>query len=123
MSKYKDIVTGFSVKRPWAVLAIALIAVIAFGFQFPKVNFDNDPENMLAKDEPVRLYHKETKEKFGLYDFVVVGVVNEKDPNGVFNVDTLGRIHRLTHELISLHRAEDNSPAVRRGSDVYKPKL
>ncbi|MHC4680514.1 MAG: efflux RND transporter permease subunit, partial [Planctomycetota bacterium] len=51
---------------------------------------------MLSEDEPVRLFHNATKERFGLSDIVVVGIVNNKNPNGVFNASSLTRIYELT---------------------------
>jgi predicted RND superfamily exporter protein len=99
--------TNFSLKHPWLVLIMVVVAVILFGSQFPKVNFDNDPENMLSEDESVRVFHHETKEKYGLYDFVIVGIVNETDPNGIFNVKTLQRVDRLTKQLLSLRQGDD----------------
>jgi predicted RND superfamily exporter protein len=51
---------------------------------------------MLSEDEPVRVFHNETKGRFNLSDIVVVGIVNEKNPNGVFNVESLRRIYELT---------------------------
>ncbi len=108
----KSILTDFSVKHPWIIIGIAAIATVIFALQFPKVQFDNDPENMLAEDEPVRVFHNEVKERYKLYDFVIVGIVNEEDPQGVFNVETLNRIHTLTNQLINLHQNEDGKPAV-----------
>ena len=100
-------VTNFSLKHPWVVAGLVLLMTVVFGAQFPKVNFDNDPENMLAEDEHVRVFHHEVKEKFGLYDFVIVGIVNKTDPDGVFNVGTLGRIHDLTGQLLHLRRTDN----------------
>lgn len=89
--------TNLSLRYPWLVLLAVLGVTVFFGSQFPKVRFDNDPENMLSKDEFVRVFHHETKQKFGLYDFVIVGIVNEKNPDGIFNVHTLRNIDTLTH--------------------------
>lgn len=104
--------TDFSVRRPRLVVGITALVALFFAVQFPKVTFDNDPENMLAEDEYVRLLHHEVKERYALYDFVIVGIVNESHADGVFNVETLGRIHRLTYQLLNLHQA-DGVPAVR----------
>ncbi len=93
----------------WVMLAV-LFMTIGFATRFPAVTFDNNPENMLAEDEPVRLRHEEVKEQFALYDFVVVGVVNE-GPLGVWNPETLQRIDHLTRQLLSL-RQEDGKPVV-----------
>jgi hypothetical protein len=41
---------------------------------------------------------------------VVVGIVNEKDPNGVFNVASLGRIYELTEVARRLRWPDQNDP-------------
>ncbi len=107
--------TNFSLKRPWLIVAMVLAISAVFLVQFPKVHFDNDPENMLSVEEPVRVFHHQVKEKYDLYDFVIVGVVNEEHPEGVFNVETLGRVHELTSELLSLQATSDGFPTVLRG--------
>jgi predicted RND superfamily exporter protein len=104
--------TNFSLRFPWTVSLIVLAAVLFGAVQFPKVKFDNDPENMLSPDEPVRVFHNRTKEKYALYDFVIVGIVNTNNPDGVFNVDTLGRIDTLTKQLLSLRQAENGLPEI-----------
>lgn len=104
--------TNFSMQHPLLVLFIALAISALFLAQFPKVTFDNDPENMLDENEAVRLNHKEIKKEFELYDFVIVGVVNTNHQDGIFNVDTLGRVDDLTKELLSLHKNKDGKPAV-----------
>ena len=108
----KLMLTEFSLRRPWLIVLLVLIATLLFAWQFPKVQFDNDPENMLAEDEYVRAFHHQVKQKYALYDFVIVGVVNEQDEDGIFNVGTLGRVDRLTRQLLSLSRSEDGRPQV-----------
>ncbi|RMD84858.1 MAG: hypothetical protein D6820_00560, partial [Lentisphaerae bacterium] len=110
---FRDRITLFSIDHPWLVIGVTLIITLAFAYQFPKIHFDNDPENMLSPDEPVRVFHNKVKKRFALYDFVIAGIVNEKDPDGVFNPDTLQRIHRLTLQLMNLHRRPDGKVAVR----------
>ena len=44
----KLLLTDISLRRPWLIVALTLIATLVFAWQFPKVRFDNDPENMLA---------------------------------------------------------------------------
>ena len=68
----------------------------------PTVTVDTDPENMLSPDEPVRVFHDEMKKRMDLHDMIVVGVVNEHDPNGVFNPSSLGKIYELTRFARSL---------------------
>lgn len=115
--------TTFSIRFPWAVIALALIVTVFFGSQFPKVSFDNDPENMLAEDESIRVFHNAVKARYSLYDFVIVGIVNEEHEDGVFNVGTLGRIDALTRELISLRRNAEGLPEIIRDNAPYAPDL
>ena len=104
--------TNLSLRFPWLVLLVVFGLTVIFGSQFPKVHFDNDPENMLSEDEFVRVFHHQVKEKFGLYDFVIVGIVNDTDPDGVFNVQTLRNVDNLTSQLLSLRRNDDGLPQV-----------
>ncbi|MEA3465535.1 MAG: MMPL family transporter [Thermodesulfobacteriota bacterium] len=104
--------TNFSLKYPRMVLLAVLAIVIGFLLQFPKVQFDNDPENMLSAQEPVRIFHHEIKQTYALYDFVIVGVVNKENPAGVFNVATLKRIHRLTEQLLNVQRGDSGLPVI-----------
>ncbi len=119
----KLLLTNFSIRFPRLILLLTLIITALFASQFPKVSFDNDPENMLAEDEPVRVYHHQVKERFALYDFVIVGVINEKDPDGVFNVATLQRLHKLSQQLYSLQRSADGLPQVVDGDRLSDPLL
>ncbi|MDD2598844.1 MAG: MMPL family transporter [Kiritimatiellae bacterium] len=115
--------TLFSTRYPWLVVITTALAVVFFGAQFPKVKFDNDPENMLSKDEYVRVLHNEVKERYQLFDFVIAGVVNTEHADGIFNVESLGRIDALTHELISLRKNADGLPEVLRDGKPFAPDL
>lgn len=86
-------VTEFAIKRPWIVIAVAVLITAFFAAQFPKIKIDTDPQNMLESDEPTRLFHAYTKEEFSLYDFIAVGVVGEPT---AFTADLLNRIYRIT---------------------------
>ncbi|MFP4166264.1 MAG: efflux RND transporter permease subunit [Opitutales bacterium] len=79
---------------------------------------------MLAEDEPIRVFHNAAKETFDLYDMVVVGIVNESDRDGVFNPDTLARIHALTKRAQNMSWPSPNDPDEREGVvgvDVIAP--
>ena len=86
----------FSAEHPKFVVAVLAIALVLSFIQYPKMKVDTDPENMLSKDEFVRVFHNQTKKEFSLYDFIVLGIVNEKNPHGVFNVDTLTKVYNIT---------------------------
>jgi len=117
----KQAITDFSIRRYKAVAAVLvmttvvvmLLAVVpsiwpkAFT-AFNPITIDTDPENMLPADEPVRVFHNQMKKELSLYDMVVVGVVNDKHPDGVFNPKTLADIYELTEYAKTLRWQEDD---------------
>lgn len=92
-------IIAFSVKRPKIVMALMGALVLISVLQFVKIKVDTDPENMLHEEEFVRVFHHEVKKEFGLYDFIVLGVVNEDDPDGVFTPETLEKVYKLSESI------------------------
>ncbi len=92
----KERIAEYSIRHYKLITIVMVVFTLGLGAFIPLIKVDTDPENMLSEDEPVRVFHDETKERFDLYDMVVVGVVNEDDPNGVFNAKSLGNIYELT---------------------------
>jgi len=80
------------------MLAVAILAIAAASL-IPRIKIDTDPENMLPPDQAARVFHNQVKKDFTLWDMIVVGVVNEKHPDGIFNATTLTRVHDLTNEI------------------------
>jgi len=112
----------------FGLLSLALIVLALAPTLMPKaasflhpLKIDTDPENMLASDEPVRVLHNEMKAEFSLYDMIVVGVVNDSHPQGVFNVDSLRDIHALTAYAQSLRWTEDGQEHGVISVDVIAP--
>ena len=97
--KLRERVIDVSIRYPRTVVAAVIVLVLGLGSQIPRIVIDTDPENMLPADQPSRVFHNQVKKDFNLHDIVVVGVVNEKDPDGVFNPASLGNIHRLTRHI------------------------
>lgn len=102
-----------------SMVAIALLfpALVALPTLWPEtfpflsgVEVDTDPENMLSDREAVRVFHNEMKKVLSLNDIVVVGVVNETHPDGVFNVDSLADIYSLTEYAKTLRGAALDEP-------------
>jgi len=89
-------IVEFSLDHYKLVTVVMVVFTLALAAFIPLIKVDTDPENMLSEDEAVRVFHNQTKKDFVLNDIVVVGIVNNKDPNGVFNPDSLGRIYELT---------------------------
>ena len=92
-----------AVRHPRTVIVVAVLMVLALGMQIPRLTVDTDPENMLPADEAARVFHNLAKKDFSLHDMIVVGVVNERDPDGVFNPTSLARIHDLTHHIENIN--------------------
>ncbi len=91
------------IARAMLVITLVLLAGAGLPTLFPKqlgflpqATIDTDPENMLPAGDSARAFHSASKERFALYDAVVVGVVNEQDADGVFNPETLAKVYRLT---------------------------
>jgi len=99
----KHKVTSYSLEHYKRITVVMIIFTLVLGAMIPMIKVDTDPENMLSPDEPVRLFHNQTKEQFVLSDIVVLGVVNKSDPNGVFNPASLARIYDLAEFAKTLH--------------------
>ena len=112
-------IVQFSVGRPRIIALVMVLITLCFALvaglptiwpaTFSGLNplkVDTDPENMLPENEPVRLFHNEMKEEMSLHDMVVVGVVNEAHPEGVFNPESLSKVYQLTEYAKTL-RWED----------------
>lgn len=109
MTKLATRSTQFAIKRSGFItrglLALTLLLVVGAGLPsllpdslgfMPQVTIDTDPESMLPEDDPARVFHNASKEEFQLHDAVVLGIVNEKNSHGVFNVKTLAKVYALT---------------------------
>jgi len=94
--EFKQKISDYSLRHYKFVTAVIAVFVLVLGALIPRISVDTDPENMLSPDEPVRIFHDQNKKQFALHDIVVLGIVNEKDPNGVFNPASLVRIYELT---------------------------
>ena len=84
---------------PKTTLALLGFLTILFGFQFPGITVDADPENMLEADQPDRVFYDQIKKDFGIHDLIVVGVVDEKD---VFRPESLAGIVRATSKILKI---------------------
>lgn len=75
---------------------VVLIATMFFAIQFPKIKMDAVSENMLEQSHPDRIFYNSVKKEFGIRDLLVVGIVDEQ---GIFNLDTLRRITKITDDI------------------------
>lgn len=98
----KDAVIKLATGRPRTVYAAVWLLVIVLGAMIARIQIDTDPENMLPVDQVDRVFHNEVEGRFTLHDAIVVGVVNEDHPSGVFNVETLSALHSLSNSILEL---------------------
>ncbi len=106
----RERLTDYSLRHYKSVTAVMVLFTLALGAMIPLIKVDTDPENMLSENEPVRVFHNQTKDRFALYDMVVVGIVNNKNPNGVFNPSSLSRIYELTEFARTLRWPDEEAP-------------
>ena len=93
-----DIATG----HPRAIfIATALLSIVAAA-SMVRINVDTDPENMLPDDQSDRVFHDQVEETFALHDAIVVGIVNDSSPDGIYNPDSLANLHRLSEQIVAL---------------------
>ncbi|MBV1872327.1 MAG: MMPL family transporter [Gammaproteobacteria bacterium] len=95
----KKKIVNLSLERPKLVVTLSILLAIILGAMVPQIKIDTDPENMLPPGEPARLFHSATKEKFGLHDMIVVGIIANERSNGVYNQQTLTSIHTLSKQI------------------------
>jgi len=107
---FKHKVTEFSIEHHRLVTIVMVLITLVLGALMPLIKVDTDPENMLSADEPVRVFHDQTKKSFALSDIVVVGIINNKDPNGVFNPQSLARVYELTEFAKTLRWQDKDDP-------------
>jgi predicted RND superfamily exporter protein/CRP-like cAMP-binding protein len=111
-------------KVNWIIGIITLVLILAallptlfpdrLPFLHPLV-VDTDPENMLSANEPTRVFHNRMKAEMGLHDIMVVGVVNDKHPDGVFNARSLGKVFELSEFARTLTWEDEKHPGKMRG--------
>jgi len=107
---FKQAITDYSITHYKFVTAVMVVFTLTLGALIPRIEVDTDPENMLSKDEAVRVFHNRTKEQFELNDIVVVGIVNNSSANGVFNPVSLTRIYELTEFAKTLSWPDKENP-------------
>jgi len=112
-----------------AVLAMAALLPTLAPEKFPMLHslkVDTDPENMLREDEPDRIFHRAMKKELNLHDMVVLGVVNETHPDGVFNPASLKNIYELARFARNLQWEDPENPGEKVGViavDMIAPSM
>ncbi len=126
MNQLKQMLISFATRRSWSTIILLLLLTVFTGSFFPQVVIDTDPEHMLPPDEPSRVFHNEAKQKFALSEIVVLGVINEDNPAGVFNPDTLKRVYELANFAKTLRWDNPDDPSRKDGVievDMVAPSM
>ena len=98
----KNTVIRLATGRPRLVYAIVLTLTLIAGALMTRIQIDTDPENMLSADQTDRVFHNAVEERFTLHDAIVVGIVNNSHPDGIFNAKSLAALHSLSASILEL---------------------
>ncbi|MDH3506048.1 MAG: efflux RND transporter permease subunit [Gammaproteobacteria bacterium] len=98
----KHRIISLSTERPRAVYVVTALLTAVAAAMLLRIDIDTDPENMLPADQADRVFHNHVEETFALHDAIVVGLVNETDPNGIYNADSLSRLHGLSERILTI---------------------
>ncbi|MEE4184312.1 MAG: efflux RND transporter permease subunit [Gammaproteobacteria bacterium] len=94
--------TELATGRPVLVFWLLGLLALGAGALLPLINIDTDPENMLAADQPDRLFHNAVEQRFVLHDAIVVGMVNETHPDGIYNPASLTALYNLSEAVLNI---------------------
>ncbi len=92
----------FAMDRPWPVIGLMVALCLLSGASALRMRVMADPGGMLAEDDFARRFDDRAAREFDLHDVVILGVVNDRDDNGVFNPDTLKKILVLSRFAATL---------------------
>ena len=98
----KHSVIQVATQRPRTVYAVIVLLVVLFGALLTRIQIDTDPENMLPTMQSDRVFHNAIEQRFSYHDTIVVGIINETHPNGVYNVASLTALHKLSQSILEL---------------------
>ncbi|MDH3439233.1 MAG: efflux RND transporter permease subunit [Gammaproteobacteria bacterium] len=98
----KHAVIRLATEKPGTVYAVIVLLVAITGALMSRIQIDTDPENMLSADQTDRVFHNEVENRFTYWDAIVVGIVNEEHPNGIYNVESLTALHSLSTAILEL---------------------
>jgi predicted RND superfamily exporter protein len=65
----------------------------------PSLVIDTDPENMLSREAPARVFHNQTKTDFQMRDMIVVGLVSNKN---IFTPNALKVTEQLSSKILQI---------------------
>lgn len=97
----------WAIEKPKLVMIITLIMTLIFLAFIPFITIDTDPENMLSENEKVRVMHNELTDRYDMYDIVVLGIINDVHPQGVFNRESLSKVYEISKYIDQIELPND----------------
>lgn len=80
---------------PKMVVGFYLMVTVLLVAQFPRLTIDPSVDVFVPRDHPEVQFFNETRQIFGLLNFVIIGVVDERE-GGIYRPDTLALVRDLT---------------------------
>lgn len=90
-----------SIARPGRALAVAAVALLLLAPGLARLELRTDGAALVPSGDPAVAADREIRDRFGLLDPVVV-LVESSHPDGIYNPETLRRIHDLSRRLAAL---------------------
>ncbi len=90
-----------ALSKPLWIYGILLLVTLISASLMVNIKIDTDPENMLSKDEPARVFHNQVKKEFLLNDLIVVGVKTIKHET-IYNPQSLSDLKKLTDSILAI---------------------
>lgn len=84
--------------HPWWIVVLALGVTLAAAAGLPRLELRMDGRTLVPADDPTLLFDRRVRRDFTLRDPLVV-VVETSHPEGIYNLDTLATVQRIT-ELV-----------------------
>ncbi len=116
-ANWKSWLPRFSWDHPYLVLGAALFVTLLAAYQFPGIEINTDPEDMLPAEHPARVEDREIKSEFFLHDMVAVAL---QPPAGqtAITPERLALLHDLvrvierqegvvSEDILSLYTSDD----------------
>lgn len=89
----------YAINNPQKIIKSTVLLTLFMCVFLPFASIDVDPENMLAHDEPTRVFHNQMKKQMDINDLIVIGIENPNHPSGVFNPQSLNHIFEFANHL------------------------
>ena len=95
----------FVVSRPWTVIALSALLLVASGVFLPSLVMDTRSDAFIDAADPALVYREKAEEIFGLADPIVIAVANDS-ATGIYNADSLMLVDWLTQEVQQLSNVD-----------------